>query len=555
MFLYIYIYIYIIIIFSRSFLFHLFLFEFLSFFSLCRARGKEITVVIHRKYFIKVDSAPGSHSTIRPHVVATPLESLLKQIYIYIYIYIYGNRSMSFHFTSFAYLIFFCVLWPRPPPSPMGPNHLVPYEEEFMRLALQEAEMALAEGEVPVGCVLVAIPRPTPCAGASASASSSLRWPAEKAEAEPKESLLSRVLATGRNATNRLGHALAHAEFMALEALQGKLSAAIPPQTKRRKEEAGQGNSGEEEDGGGGGRIQDDIGAACHALPCALYVTVEPCLMCSAMLRHHHHHVPSPPPAPSGTAVSRPMIVVAHVFYGCRNPGFGGNGSVLSLHRDAPWPKERQGPAGQAGSPLSSASPPYPSEGGHLAEEAVLLLQRFYERENVNAPGHKRRRKPLKREQPGRGSPISSQHTTTTYVVSHERTEIYIYLSFIPLFLNAFLSYGEKNQQQQQHIVDASPPAAPDAEANGTLSQLPFPARFALKVVFVIVLYYTFITGVRWCCCISFSLFEFACTLSVKTWQVAKASGSDGQSGVDLQHFIREIAEWWVGVHQCFQRY
>jgi tRNA-specific adenosine deaminase 2 len=42
-----------------------------------------------------------------------------------------------------------------------------------------------------------------------------------------------------------------------------------------------------------------------------LYVTCEPCIMCAEFLS---------------------LLKVSQVFFGCRNPKFGGNGSILSLH-------------------------------------------------------------------------------------------------------------------------------------------------------------------------------------------------------------------------------
>ena len=42
-----------------------------------------------------------------------------------------------------------------------------------------------------------------------------------------------------------------------------------------------------------------------------LFVTCEPCIMCAQALR---------------------TVGVAHVYYGCRNPRFGGNGSVVAVH-------------------------------------------------------------------------------------------------------------------------------------------------------------------------------------------------------------------------------
>ncbi|KAI9504541.1 cytidine deaminase-like protein [Coemansia spiralis] len=79
-----------------------------------------------------------------------------------------------------------------------------------------------------------------------------------------------------------------------------------------------------------------------------LYVTVEPCIMCASALR---------------------QVGIRSVFYGCANDRFGGCESVLHVSSD-------QGLDGL----------PYYSEGGYCRDEAVLMLRRFYVRENTTAP-------------------------------------------------------------------------------------------------------------------------------------------------------------------------
>lgn len=44
---------------------------------------------------------------------------------------------------------------------------------------------------------------------------------------------------------------------------------------------------------------------------CELYVTCEPCIMCAEAIR---------------------LVGCKHVYYGCKNERFGGNGSILSIH-------------------------------------------------------------------------------------------------------------------------------------------------------------------------------------------------------------------------------
>ncbi|OLY83442.1 tRNA-specific adenosine deaminase 2 [Smittium mucronatum] len=78
------------------------------------------------------------------------------------------------------------------------------------------------------------------------------------------------------------------------------------------------------------------------------YVTVEPCIMCSYALR---------------------ILGISKVYYGCKNERFGGCGSVLSIDSD-----------------VISDIPPYETIPGLLKDDAVLLLRKFYLRENSNAP-------------------------------------------------------------------------------------------------------------------------------------------------------------------------
>ncbi|KAL0094970.1 cytidine deaminase-like protein [Phycomyces blakesleeanus] len=87
-----------------------------------------------------------------------------------------------------------------------------------------------------------------------------------------------------------------------------------------------------------------------------LYVTVEPCVMCASALR---------------------QVGIRHVYFGCGNDKFGGNGSVFDIHTD---PRLK--------TPVSKH---YASEGNKHAEEAVLLLRKFYVRENNHAPVPKKK--------------------------------------------------------------------------------------------------------------------------------------------------------------------
>ncbi|KAJ2222583.1 tRNA(adenine34) deaminase [Coemansia sp. RSA 485] len=79
-----------------------------------------------------------------------------------------------------------------------------------------------------------------------------------------------------------------------------------------------------------------------------LYVTVEPCIMCASALR---------------------QIGIGRVFYGCANERFGGCESVMRVNEldDLDGTK-------------------YPAENGYYKDEAILMLRKFYIRENVAAP-------------------------------------------------------------------------------------------------------------------------------------------------------------------------
>ncbi|CAO3670336.1 unnamed protein product [Umbelopsis ramanniana] len=97
------------------------------------------------------------------------------------------------------------------------------------------------------------------------------------------------------------------------------------------------------------------------------------------------------------------QIGIRKVYFGCGNDKFGGNGSVFDVNQEyvsffPPWPpyssmfvstgtnniydfvylnSERL---------LTPTSLPYESEGGHRREDAIMLLRKFYVRENNHAP-------------------------------------------------------------------------------------------------------------------------------------------------------------------------
>lgn len=87
------------------------------------------------------------------------------------------------------------------------------------------------------------------------------------------------------------------------------------------------------------------------------YVTVEPCVMCAAALRY---------------------LGIGKVFYGCSNDRFGGCGSVLSVHDSIKLLPETV--------PLLNCEMVK-----EFRTECIMLLRRFYVRENENAPNPKKK--------------------------------------------------------------------------------------------------------------------------------------------------------------------
>ncbi|KAI9000042.1 cytidine deaminase-like protein [Gaertneriomyces semiglobifer] len=124
--------------------------------------------------------------------------------------------------------------------------------------------------------------------------------------------------------------------------------------------------------GRGRNRTNEQLNGTRHAEMCAiddilashpssvfvetdLYVTVEPCVMCASALR---------------------LVGIRKVLYGCGNDKFGGCGSVFNVH-----------------SSLVDEGRPYAVQGGYFREEAIMMLRKFYVRENDHAPATKKTRK------------------------------------------------------------------------------------------------------------------------------------------------------------------
>lgn len=109
-------------------------------------------------------------------------------------------------------------------------------------------------------------------------------------------------------------------------------------------------------------RLQNEIGyEATKGLKWSemeLYVTVEPCVMCAAALRY---------------------LGLGKVYYGCGNERFGGCGSVLSVHTGPFIPN-----------PIPELNCEVLDE---FRGECIMLLRRFYVRENEKAPNPKKKTK------------------------------------------------------------------------------------------------------------------------------------------------------------------
>ena len=194
----------------------------------------------------------------------------------------------------------------------------------MMALALEEAALALAEREVPVGCVFAAA-----AAGGGA-------W---------------RVQARAHNRTNANYSPLQHAEMVALDALV----AALPPDAA-------------------GAPPLPRLRAALAAS--TLFVTVEPCIMCAdalarAGVRRVVFGCPNDKFGGCGTVVD--------VFGGATEADWAAGGARVDVFGSA---AEADGAAGGARAP---PPPPRVAIGGVRAGEAVALLKRFYARANERA--------------------------------------------------------------------------------------------------------------------------------------------------------------------------
>ena len=189
-------------------------------------------------------------------------------------------------------------------------------------------------GEVPVGCILV---------------------------------YKDQIIGKGRNRVNETRNATRHAEMVAIDQVKHWCQ-------------------------------KKDVMLKNVSAECTLYVTVEPCIMCSAALR---------------------ILGISKVVYGCANERFGGCGSILNIHsdyhsyRDIQPRSEQESPPNASGWPLeciengeipafllstpatqfwdtsTTMGQPFKCVPGILANSAVDLLKEFYKGINPNAPDPK----------------------------------------------------------------------------------------------------------------------------------------------------------------------
>lgn len=170
--------------------------------------------------------------------------------------------------------------------SHVPPNEMTDLEQHFrhMAKAVFVAYRTLLNKETPVACVFVDIKK-------------------------------QKVLSFGCNDTNKSLNGTRHAEFLGIDTIL--------------------------EDHGLLGKPVETVKAFFQHV--ALYVTIEPCVMCALALEH---------------------IGIGKVYFGAANDRFGGNGTVIKIQQDDS----------------------YLSVGGIMRTEAIHLLRMFYTQTNDSAP-------------------------------------------------------------------------------------------------------------------------------------------------------------------------
>lgn len=160
--------------------------------------------------------------------------------------------------------------------------------EFFLDYAIKVSNYALRRGEVPVGCVIVGYIQ-------------NFGW---------------KVLATGHNLTNETKCAIRHAEIEALDCIYNRNNELECQRMQPEQEECLQWSrmffdDQEEEKNKNEEICHDEVNLKKHLGRCLLFVTCEPCIMCTAALQ---------------------MSNLTTVYYGCSNPRFGGCGGTFNCH-------------------------------------------------------------------------------------------------------------------------------------------------------------------------------------------------------------------------------
>jgi tRNA-specific adenosine deaminase 2 len=247
----------------------------------------------------------------------------------------------------------------------------------YMRRALQVAQRALEEGEVPVGCVIV-LPASSSSTSIGAITEENQRSETGGPQSDSCVAVTvaddSVIIGHGANQVNACRDATRHAEIVAIDRMLTRAASTdqlrlpqhllqrpgtetspssdwddawvnVPDDPLHWKNEHGwRGTSNSRTYG------MDDLDRS------TLYVTCEPCIMCAAALA---------------------LVKIKRVVFGCRNDKFGGCGSILHMHQGD----------------NSNDKDCYEITGGVLEREAIALLRSFYNRENFHAPENKRKKK------------------------------------------------------------------------------------------------------------------------------------------------------------------
>lgn len=203
------------------------------------------------------------------------------------------------------------------------------FNHKYLEAAFKEAEKAIQDNEVPVGCVFVKNVSET-------ELKSTELLPNHLVPKKYEQTIISR----GRNTVNATKNATRHAEMNCIDEVHYS-------QFK-----------------------EDHSGKECEFYRSVdVYVNVEPCIQCCAALLEI-----GPPRS---------------IFYGCANDRFGGCGSVLNVPELLGF-HNLEDCSTKSNSCLNPEKCILIS-GGHRSNEAIDLLKTFYKGENFNAPVEKRK--------------------------------------------------------------------------------------------------------------------------------------------------------------------